>query len=222
MKKTSDYRVLKYFFTIIFPIVIILGNFEYLAKNESFYFSLYKKSGVYHNFERENVVENSTRNLLGYFRGKNRLDNNFYSEQAVFHLNDVKTLLQLSSRLFILASITCLLIGMYLIFKKRNRDLFNALLAGSMFTLISIILLGFGLLKAFDWLFIKFHLLLFSNNLWMFEESDNLIKLFPQEFFINFANQLAINILISSALIAVTVFVLKNKLKPNSQLTSNT
>lgn len=214
MKKILRYyRLLRHFFIIVFPIVIILGNFEYLAKNESFYHSLYQKSGVYQNFERENIVENSTQNLLGYFRGKNKLDNNFYSEQAAFHLKDVKNMLDFSRGLFILTVITCLFIGVYLILEKRHRDLANAILVGSMITLSSIFLLGVGLLNAFDWIFIKFHLLLFSNNLWLFEESDNLIKLFPQQFFIHFANQLAVDILISSAMIAVITFVLQKQAK---------
>ena len=143
MEKTSNYRVLKFFFIIIFPATVILGNFEYLAKNESFYFYLYKKSGVYQNFERENIVENSTKNLLGYFRGKNKLDHNFYSEQASFHLKDVKMLLLFSRRLFILTTLAGFFIVFYLTVKKRYRDLSSALLMGSIFTLSSIILLGF-------------------------------------------------------------------------------
>lgn len=212
MKKNLNYyRVQKLFFIIIFPIVLILGNFELLAKNENFYHYLYEKSGTYKNFEREKIVETQTKNLIGYFNGKNQLDVNFYSEQATFHLKDVKKLFHFSRGLFILTAVTCLIIGIYLVFKKRYQDLFNALLIGSLLTLSSIVLLGLGILNAFDWFFIKLHLLLFSNNLWLFEESDNLIKLFPQQFFINFANQLAINIFVTSALIAFTSFVLSGK-----------
>ena len=207
IKNLNYYRVQKLFFIIIFPIVIILGNFELLAKNESFYRYLYEKSGTYKNFERENIVENSTKNLIGYFNGKNKLDVNFYSEQADFHLKDVKKLFQISRGLFILTAISVLFIGINLLLKKRNQDLFFALFAASMLTLSSIILLGFGAFSAFDWFFIKFHLLVFSNNLWLFDESDNLIKLFPQQFFVNFANQLAVNIVISSAIIAVISYL---------------
>lgn len=207
MTKEKPYRVYKYIFIILFPVVIILGNLQALMLNDNFYYFLYEKSGTYSNFENVNLVKIQTENLLGYLRGKNKLDHNFYSEQDSFHLKDVKSLMDFSSRFFVLTVITSLFIGIYLLFKKRYRDLSGALLVGSMFTLSTIVLLSFGLLNAFDWLFFKFHLLLFSNNLWLFAESDNLIKLFPQQFFINFANQLAVNIFLSSLIVAFISFL---------------
>lgn len=218
VKRLNIYRVQKYFFIIIFPIAIILGNFQILMFNENFYLSLYKKSGTYGNFERENIVENATSNLLSYFRGQNKLDVNFYSKQAAFHLKDVKNLLDFSRGLFILTAFACFFIATYLIVKKKYLDLLNALFVGSLSTLILIVLLGTGFLNAFDWLFIKFHLLLFRNELWLFDETDNLIKLFPEEFFINFANQLAFNIFLSSATIAVISYLSLRGAKLRSNL----
>lgn len=218
MVKEKTYRVYKYLIIILFPAVIILGNLQALMVNENFYYYLYGKSETYSNFDRVDIVRIQTKNLLGYLRGKNRLDHNFYSEQDNFHLRDVKSLMDFSSRFFVLSTITSLSIAIYLLFKKRSRDLSSALLAGSMFTILSIVLLGFGILNAFDWLFFKFHLLLFSNNLWLFEESDNLIKLFPQQFFVHFANQLAVNIFLSSLIVAFISFLSLRRAKLRSNL----
>lgn len=218
MAKEKPYRVFKYIIIILFPAVIVLGNLQALMLNENFYYQLYEQSETYNNFESVDIVKTQTKNLLGYLRGKNKLEHNFYSEQDTFHLKDVKSLMDFSSRFFVLTAITSLFIGIYLLFKKRYRDLSSALLAGSIFTISSIVSLGFGILNAFDWFFIKFHLLLFSNNLWLFEESDILIKLFPKQFFINFANQLAVNILISSIVIAIISFLSLRGAKRRSNL----
>lgn len=207
MVKEKTYRVYKYLIIILFPAVLILGNLQVLMFNEKFYDSLYGKSETYSNFDSVNIVRIQTKNLLGYLRGKNKLDHNLYSEQDSFHLTDVKSLMDFSSRFFVLSTITSLFIGICLVIKKRFRELLSALLVGSIFTLSLIVLLSLGILNAFDWLFFKFHLLLFSNNLWLFAESDNLIKLFPRQFFVHFANQLALNIFISSAIIAVIAFL---------------
>lgn len=197
------YRILKYFFMIIFPAAIILGNFNTLILNEKFYQFLYLKSGTYNNFKRENVVNLETGNLIGYFRGQNQLDVNFYSNQATFHLIDVKKLVVSSSQLFLLIFLLTIFIIFYLLRHRQVIILLNALFMSSVATLVSIILLSLGLAAAFDWIFIRFHLLVFSNNYWLFEESDSLIKLFPQQFFVNFANQLAMNVFISALLITI-------------------
>lgn len=212
----NSYRVQKILFIILFPIVIILGNFQILIFNGNFYNKLYEKSGSYQNFERENIVQNATLNLLGYFRGQNQLDVNFYSNQAAFHLKDVKNLLGFTRGLFILTTILCLTIIFRFIFTRNYLELLNALFSGALVTVIFIILAGAGLLTAFNWLFIKFHQLLFTNDLWLFDETDNLIKLFPEQFFINFANQLALNIFLTSALIAIISCILEFRLKTTS------
>lgn len=218
MVKEKTYRVYKYLIIILFPAVLILGNLQVLMFNEKFYYYLYGKSETYSNFDSVDIVRIQTKNLLGYLRGKNKLDHNFYSEQDSFHLRDVKSLMDFSSRFFVLSTSACFLLGISLIFRRKSKHLMKALLVSCSITSIFLILLSFGILSAFDWLFINFHLVLFSNNLWLFDQSDNLIKLFPRQFFINFANQLALNIFISSAIIAVISFLSLRGAKRRSNL----
>lgn len=193
---------------IIIPAVIILGNFNFLILNKNYYQSLYIKVGVYQNFDSQ-VAIYTTDNLFGYFRGQNKLDQNFFSIQAVSHLKDVKDLLQVSNGLFALSLIAVSVIAAFLILKRQFKILLKSFLTSSIITAVLITALGVGTATAFDSFFLKFHQVLFKNTLWLFPADDNLIRLFPQQFFVEFANQLAFNIFVTSSAVAVLSFALK-------------
>ena len=195
-------RIIAYLIVILFPLVIVFGNFNYLIFNKSFYQNLYQKSGTYQNLDRE-IVDNKTDNLFGYYRGKNELDHNFFSDQTRSHLADVKNLLIFSQNFLLVSVLTTLILSAPLIFKRKVKVLANSLFFASVITIIIMILLSFGMLNAFDSFFLKFHQVLFKNDLWQFPPDDNLIKLFPVQFFYFFAQRLFVNILIFSIIIAL-------------------
>lgn len=205
--------IAKYFLIILIPLVIILGNFEYVIFNFNFYKNLYSQVGVYQSFGSQKEVNDVTNNLLDYFRGKNELDHNFFSSQAALHLADVKTIINFSTNFFYLTFAVVLILIAFLIKKKSYRQLFEAFLISSVFIFVSIFLIAMGLLSSFDFLFTKFHQVLFTNQLWLFPQDDTLIKLLPQEFFIEFANRLAFNIALTSLAIVLTSFVLIRTVK---------
>lgn len=191
-----------YLLIIVIPLVIILGNFNYLILNKNYYESLYKKADVYQNFQSPKLVSDATDNLFGYFRGQNRLDQNFFSMQAVSHLKDVKDLLQVSNGLFYFSFVAVICSGIFLVAKRQFKIILKSLFISSIITIITVAVLGLGAAAAFDSFFLKFHQLLFRNSLWLFPADDNLIKLFPQTFFVEFANRLAVNIFATSAIVA--------------------
>ena len=213
-------KIVKYFLIILIPLVIILGNFQYLIFNLKFYKNLYNQAGVYQSFPG-GVVDDATYNLLDYFRGKNKLDHNFFSNQAILHLKDVKEIINFTSSLFYLSAVAVLALSIILIARKQSKALTSALIVSSVITMIFIILLSIPLFSTFssngrpafgwDFLFTKFHQALFNNDLWLFSPDDNLIRLFPSEFFVLFANQLAMNILVTSGVIIISSFLLKKK-----------
>ena len=67
--------------------------------------------------------------------------------------------------------------------RRRWRALAGALLWGSGLSLALAVSVGVGSLVDFNALFIRFHLLSFSNDLWLLDpKTDYLITLFPQGF----------------------------------------
>ncbi len=201
-------NVAKYLLIIIVPLVIILGNFRYLVLDVNFYDSLYQESGVYQTFSKSQAIA-ITRNLLGYFKGQTKIDQGFFSGQAILHLKDVKGLIIFATSLLYLSLSFVGVVTLTLIAKRKYQALISAFFTSSLITIVFVLFLSLGIFKAFEPLFTKFHHVLFTNNLWLFPASDNLVKLFPQEFFITFANQLALNIGLTCLILAATSFVLK-------------
>lgn len=100
---------------------------------------------------------------------------NFFNEKELEHMKDVKNIFRFIIYLTIINAIL-----IFMILKKQ--DLPNIFL----YSFIPIIVfLIFYLLIPFDKLFTNFHLVLFKNDLWLLNpESDRLIVLLPEEFFI--------------------------------------
>lgn len=202
----------KYLLIIFFPVFIILGNFYYLTFNLNYYRKLFVRTGVYQNFGSREIVDLATINLLGYYRGQNQLDGNFYSIQAQSHLKDIKSIL-ISAKV-ILAFITLILftITTFALYKKQFYQLVNSLIVSSIITILTIAVLYISAQINFDISFNLLHKIIFNNNLWLFAQNDNLLKLFPPQFFIEFANQIAGRTLITSVIIMVASMILKSKL----------
>jgi len=110
-----------------------------------------------------------------------------FNQREVAHLKDVKALMQLNHRLLLG---TAVYVGVYAgisLFwrrKRYRRQLAWATVIGSSIALGMIIALGAGsMLLDFNELFTRFHLVAFTNELWMLDPAtDYLIMLFPEGF----------------------------------------
>ena len=87
---------------------------------------------------------------------------------------------------------------------------FNKTLA--IFILLIAILTGI-IAYNFNSFWIKFHTILFSNDLWLLSpDESNLIKMVPEEFFISLITRIIIHIFIVFFLLLITNIVLKRKI----------
>ncbi|MBI4037670.1 DUF1461 domain-containing protein, partial [Candidatus Curtissbacteria bacterium] len=195
----------------LIPPIIILSSFYYLFFNFNYWQKLFQKSEVYQTFTKEDA-DQKAENVLGFYKNKNVLEKNFFSGQAILHLTDVKRALYLSVGYFSLSLSALLIITSILFIKKKAKLFLFSLAVGSGFTALLISALGLGLTKGFNQLFLIFHKKVFSNDLWLFPPDDNLVKLFPTQFFVFFANRLAIQIILTSLVISILTFLVRKKL----------
>lgn len=197
-------NISKYLLVILVPLLIILANFIYLSHNRVFFEKI--QGQIQSSINLADRIR-YTSNVIDYYSSTKLLDGNIYSYQARLHLAEVKGLLQSLKIIIVLNTIIILLLMTILVHEKRYETLFTSLYHGGLICLAFFILIGMGILQYFDSLFLTMHKLLFKDTLWLFPSSDTLIQVFPNEFFVLFAKQFAINTIVTSVILAVVSFI---------------
>jgi integral membrane protein (TIGR01906 family) len=106
-----------------------------------------------------------------------------FTEEEILHFRDVKGLFRLDFYVLLGTGIyVAVFAALSLLWRRPEywRGLAKATLGGSIITLLLMLALGLGTLLNFDWLFLQFHLLSFSNEFWSTE--GYMVLLFPRDF----------------------------------------
>ena len=110
-----------------------------------------------------------------------------YKGREVLHMADVKELLLLAKRIAALSGAYLLalaLLGLWLRRRAFVPEAAAVLLRGSVLTLGLMFLAALGTFMRFDQLFLVFHLISFTNNLWLLDPTrDYLLMMYPDGFF---------------------------------------
>lgn len=140
---------------------------------------------------------------------------NIYNNREISHMKDVKNLIkgvyltQLLTGSYILAF---MVLGIVLERRKSLPRIGFGLAIGSSITIGLIILTGIGTLAGFDNLFHTFHLVSFTNDLWILDPNqDNLIAMFPQGFFFDATIWILISSILEATLILIILFAIRRK-----------
>lgn len=142
-----------------------------------------------------------------------------FNQREIAHLKDVKALVQLNFRLLVGTAIYIgVFAGMCLFWRKRRyrRELARGTFIGSIITLGMIVALGIGaMVLDFDQIFLQFHFLAFTNELWLLDPTkDYLIMLFPEGFWFDAAMLFGkISAGVAGALCGVTAWYLRRARK---------
>jgi len=190
---------------------LILSNYRFLVFNNNFYKKEFSKLNVYQNFSSEEFVNLESEKLINYFCCGKVLNRDFFTTREIVHLADVKNLIILANFQLILFLIVLAAITLYLLFKKQQKMLIKRYQFASQATLIAIGLSWFSSKLNFNFFFINFHYLAFQNDYWQLPESSNLIKLFPEQFFADFANRVALQTAIIASVIFIFTYLNLNK-----------
>lgn len=214
----------KYFLTPLIFIQLVslfLVSIFFIVLKVSFIFDLYKYFYTKSNLAEKLEISNSqlldyTENLLTYLKTGQVLDSTWYTEKDILHMVDVRDLYQ-NSLILTYILFSCFIIASLIIFilKKGNALISITKLFNKVFSIFLVIILALGLYISIDFnsFWINFHHLVFDNDLWLLSPLEsNLIKMFPEEFFL-----LLVTICITCIVIFfITLFyimkIIKNKL----------
>ena len=196
----------------------ILGIIFYNCFNLNFYKNFYLRENLAPSINTtDDELINNTTNLLEYLTNKAELNTTWFSEKDILHMKDVRVLYNVSFNLmiffiiiFILSTILIALVyknyAMFYITKTFNKTLLA-------FILLVIVLAGI-ISYNFTSFWIKFHQLLFTNDLWLLSpEESNLIKMVPEQFFISLITTIILHILILFVSFLVVTNIFKKKFK---------
>lgn len=197
----------KLLLTVTIILFVILLSFKFYIFNIDYYDEEFSKLGVYEKFSQKQAL-NNTQELIAYLRDNEQLTTGFFNEKEKQHLIDVRNLINKTIILFYISLILLIL----LIILNRKQLKKPMLYSGISLVIIPLLLP----LLNFQSVFIQFHQIFFNNNLWILNpETDNLINLFPEQFFLNFVKKIFTNsLIIGIILIILSFFIKKPKTTP--------
>ena len=206
-------------------ILIVIQNFSLFISailGIIFYNCFYKNFYLRENLApsintTDDELINNTTNLLEYLTNKAELNTTWFSEKDILHMKDVRVLYNVSFNLMIFFIIIFILSTILIALVYKNYAMFyitkifnKTLLA---FILLVIVLAGI-ISYNFTSFWIKFHQLLFTNDLWLLSpEESNLIKMVPEEFFISLITTIILHILLLFVALLVVNNIFKKKFK---------
>ena len=197
-------KPLKFVFIFLLVLLVLFTNLKLYSLNFNYYQKEFTKLNVYDNIPQANE---HALNLIKYMNNKEELSN-FFNEQEKTHLHDVKYLINLAFIIFYLVLILTLMFLMYFIYNKKYLIILDSLITSS---LIIILLQIIFLITNFSSNFLLFHEILFTNNLWLFNPEDNIVNLFPEEFFYDISLKIMLNSLIISLILIVSSLIIRFK-----------
>lgn len=197
----------KWLFVFCLPLLLVSAglagafNSLWLYKFGFDKYDISQKTGI-----AEVELEKAARGLISYFNSgeedisvsviKDGQPFNLFNQREVAHLRDVKGLVRLDYRVLLASLLYALVFTGLSLFRWRNwRQLARGAMWGGGLTLALMAVLRVVTLFNFDQFFRQFHLLSFTNDLWLLDPSkDYLIMLFPSGFWYDATQFIALGV----------------------------
>ena len=194
MRKRATTAITTALFVISLPLLLLAASIWGAATSHWLYTSGFERNAVAGATGLSRAeLDSLARSLIGYFKNGDeyvqvRLEPggppvDFFTPEELVHFRDVKRLFRLDFRVMVA---TATYVAGYAAFHLWRRDprerrtLARHTLAGSGLTLGLLGLLGITAALDFNWLFLQFHYLAFSNEYWAAE--GRMLELFPGAF----------------------------------------
>lgn len=133
-----------------------------------------------------------------------------YSKKGKIHFEEVRNIFQFIKRVCLISFLISL-VGVIISIKNKNIKFLNTT---SIMTIGLIIITAIPLLINFNYFFIKFHEIVFSNDYWIFDpDKDPVINMLPEEVFFHIGLFILVLILLGSILLQLLYRVINKKLK---------
>lgn len=211
-------RIFMLLMVIAISLTFLVISIEQNAYNKEFYIKRYKEYNI-EQITGKDLEELTpiTENLILYLKGgENNLLRPHFNEKEILHMEDVSKLFDLA-RTIKYIGIIVIILGFYYFWKSKNIILLaKTFLYGLFSNHILLIIIGSLSYKDFNKYFTYFHLLFFANDLWILDpNTDLMIQMLPEEFFIGMATNIMISFLVYLAILQTVsyLYIRKDKIK---------
>lgn len=192
-------NIFKVLFVVFIPIVILLTILQYYSFNQDFYMKEFEKYDITKvtTMSTEDLSRVSEKlisylkdddknlNIKAVIKGESR---EVFGQREKQHMVDVKVLFikGFNFRNISLGIAMIALIFILVVSKRKNRDIYQALLWSGIIPIVLMMILYILLKIDFHKYFTYFHKIFFTNDLWLLNpETEVLIQMLPLEFFID-------------------------------------
>ena len=197
--------------SIFFIFISISGVLFFILKHDYIYeynlnfYPITERTSL----EIEEIREINSQIKNYFFDETEFLEVSIFNEKEIYHMKDVKDIInnlflygKLSSIVFVIITLICV--------KKYKVRIYSVFKASSIVYSAMLLALAIGFLISFNKLFIIFHEIAFSNDLWKLNiNEDYLLMMYPENFF----RDIALLILIFSISINFFLFFAFKSLK---------
>lgn len=126
-----------------------------------------------------------------------------FTDAEVQHMVDVKNLIGVA---YVLGAVLAviMIIGLWYLAKRYAGGVRRALFSGAILTLVLIAALAVLAILGWDMFFTQFHALFFSEGTWTFKVSDTLIRLYPEQFWMDSAIGIALLVIATVLVVLIS------------------
>lgn len=205
--------------SISFSILVL--SIETSSYDKLYYIKSYKKYNISEVTGKSiDQLEIISDDIISYLKGHggDELLTPHFNEREVLHMRDVQDLFDLARAIKYAGYILSLLILTYLVLKKEQRFIGKTLFYGPFATYGILIVLGLLASTDFNKYFTYFHLIFFTNDLWLLNPmTDLMIQMLPEPFFMGMAIRIMLSFFIYLSIIQIVGYLYKRKDKGTNE-----
>ena len=207
-------RIVQTFLAIAFPFIVVIGAIRMVASSWFLWLD-YHRPGfpadgygfsqadrlTYGNYGVDYINNSAPSAYLG-----NLVDGNgdpLFLANEVSHMADVKSIVGITYAAGIVLTVLAILVCLYL-WRRYAGGIRRAFFAGAVITLVVMIALTVLAVLNFGTFFTDFHELFFAQGNWTFHANDTLIRLYPEQFWMDAGIVIAGLVLITSLVFLIT------------------
>lgn len=200
-------KFLIFLLVVSLSLTVLAISIEKNAYDMDYYLKSYEKNKISQlTGKSKGQLAEISENLVSYIKGQGgeELLEPYFNEKEILHMVDVQNLFNLARRIKYIGLVLSIGIVINFLKDRKYKLLGKALLFGPFVNYFIFLILGILAYIDFNKYFTYFHLIFFTNDLWILDPNkDLMIQMLPENFFMEMAKNILLSFLLYLAIIQV-------------------